>query len=250
MKRPAVVLLGVGLVVLAIGCTRRYETRVTKTIEQMKRQQKLDQYLEAPEEGLKDIAIYLREPKPLTKAAADPQMTPPEGTFEVASRYLDLSGGGKSAPASIIRGYVFARVKRGKKPPTKKGEASPPDIQRGDFIADVRGMLAGKFGSAEFQEGKLDAEKKGSNSFKRSIVRLQAGNDTVDVKSYFFAQDNYEVALIWEVPNSAKNLPTNVQGIELSLEALAVGNKALARFQGGDEDDTGAAAGEAAGQVF
>jgi hypothetical protein len=173
--------------------------------------------------------------------------------FELIATFLDTRGaapaqGAEAAPAPAgLRLHVLARVKRKKAAP-KKGEAPPPEVPRGDFVMDVRQVLASELGNPEEALNKgLDSSTQGKNAFKRLI--FTAGNGDY-IRAYFLKQDIYEVALIWDVPPAVDKATAN--GVRYCLESFAVGPTALARFQGRSEDEgeVSEGAAPAGGQAF
>jgi hypothetical protein len=241
MKR----LLGVGLVaagIVAVGCSK-YEKRLDSTLERMKYQQRLDQYLKPAEAGpFRDLGIHLRVPKGMN-AAKEVQVVPEEGAFDLVANFADPAAGGGGAqakegapPPQPLRLNVLARVKRKKAPP-KKGETPPPEVPRGEFKADVRALLAASLGNPEDAQNKADAaERKRNNEYRRLI--FTAGNGNV-VRAYLYKIAEYDVALIWNIPPAAERAAATP--IDLSLETLAVGPRALNLFQGGSDDEPPAA---------
>lgn len=256
MRRSAALAASIGLVLLA-GCGKSYEKRLEATLNRMRYEQKLDQYLKPAETGkFQDLGIFLRLPKGLDKAT-QPGLTVDPGAFEIAESFLDTTGGGAASkdgtatPAAGLRLHVLARVKRKKAAP-KKGEAPPPEVPRGNFEADVRQVLANDLGSPDDALNKpLENNTQRNNAYKRLI--FTAGNGDF-IRAYFSKQGDYEVALVWDVPQAVDKSSAN--GVRYSLESFATGLTALARFKGGSDDEgsageeggPGAAAG--GGQAF
>jgi hypothetical protein len=246
MKRIGVLAASMSLVVV-LGCGKSYERRLEATLTRMKYQQRLDQYLNPPEEGkFKELGIYLRTPQPMSPAQ-QPGLAADPGAYELIATFLDLGGAeakGDEAPPGI-RLHVLARVKRPKKAP-KKGEPPPPaEAPRGDFISDVRSLLAGELGNNEGAlSGTPKADTKRSNAYKRVI--FTAGNGDI-IKAYFYKLDIYDVALIWDIPTAAEKATST--GVELCLESFAVGSRAANLFQGGTDDELEGEAGGGAGGV-
>lgn len=235
MKR----LLGVGLVsalVVALGCSK-YEKRLEVTIERMKYQQRLDQYLKPAEGGkFQELGIHLRVPLGM-EPAKEVTIVPEEGAFDLVANFAGNAGGGAQAKEGTpapqpVRLNVLARVKRKKAPP-KKGETPPPEVPRGEFKADVRALLAASLGNPEDAQNKADAaERKRLNEYRRLI--FTAGNGNI-IRVYFYKQAEYDTALIWNIPPaSERNAAT---GIDLCLETQAVGPRALNLFQGGTDEE-------------
>ncbi len=256
MKRPWAVVPSI-LVVLAFGCAKRYEYRVNQTLSLLRYEQRLNQFLVPPEAGYRELGIYLRPPRPLSKAQQNlglPSVNPAQ--YELVATYADLGGGAadKKSASSALRLYVLARVKRPKKPP-KKGEAPPAEAPRGDFASDVRALLAADFGNADVNKTDtvpVKSDKERSNEYKKLVFK--ASNED-NIRVYFYKQDIYDVALIWDVPGTAEKAPETVTGIGLCLESLAVGPKALRKFEGGGDEESAGPAAEggaagAGGQAF
>jgi hypothetical protein len=241
MTRLLAVLTGTGLTLaLAVGCSGRYEYRLEKTLDQMKYQQRLDQFLNPAETGaFQELGIFLRTPMPMQKAQQNvglPSVDPAQ--YEIVSTFVDS--------ASRARLHVLSRVKRPKKPPAKKGEAPPVEVPRGEFVADVLALLAQDLGNPEATAAAPKADKKGINDFRKLVFKDSSGNDT---QVYFSKVDIYDTALVWVVPPAAeKGLAT---GRDLALEVFSVGPRALNKFRGGTDDDfVEGAAVEGAGQPF
>lgn len=240
MKRLSAALVSTTLVVV-LGCTRSYESRLAMTLKQIEYQQRLDQFLNPPEDDpFKARGVYVRLPKPLSRADR-PDLAVAEGAYDLLGWFVDLTAvaskkGG--APSPSIRAYVLGRVKQTRKAQTKKGAPPPPEVPRGEFVPEVRSLLASHFGLPEFEEAKLEPHKAGKNEFRRMIVDLQPGSENRDVvTTYFYNQGNHDVAFVWLVPDAAKKSLPATTGINLCLESFAVGNLALRRFAG-DTDDT------------
>lgn len=236
MKR----LLGVGLMaalIVIVGCSK-YEKRLDVTIERMKYQQRLDQYLKPAEAGkFQELGIHLRVPQGLDPAR-EVTIVPEEGLFDLVANFVDnAAAGGAEAkegapPPQPLRLNVLARVKRKKAPP-KKGEAPPPEVPRGEFKADVRALLAASLGNPEDAQNKADAaERKRLNEYRRLIFTAGNGNT---IRVYFYKQGEYDTALIWNLPPGAER--TAATPIDLCLETQAVGPRAQNLFQGGSDDE-------------
>ncbi len=241
MKR----LLGVGamsalVLVLVLGCGK-YEKRLDVTIERMKYQQRLDQYLKPAEGGkFQELGIHLRVPLDMNPAR-EVTIVPEEGAFDLVANFAGSAPAGEQAKEGgaappPLRLNVLARVKRKKAAP-KKGETPPPEVPRGDFKADVRALLAASLGNPEDAQNKADAaERKRLNEYRRLI--FTAGNGNI-IRVYFYKQAEYDTALIWNIPPAAeRNAAT---AIDLCLETQAVGARALNLFQGGSDEEVPAA---------
>jgi hypothetical protein len=256
MRRLLALAASVSLVVI-LGCGKSYERRLEATLTRMKYQQRLDKYLNPPEEGkFKELAIYLRTPKSMSPAQ-QPGLAVDPGAYDLIATFLDLGGASANAaeaPQAGIRLHVLARVKRPKKAPKKGEPPPPPESPRGDFMADVRSVLASELGNSEAAlSGTPKADTKRTNAYKRVI--FTAGNGDI-IKAYFYKMDVYDVALIWDIPTAVEKETST--GVELCLESFAVGNRAVNLFQGGTDDDLageaggggGGAAGVPGGQPF
>ena len=130
-------------------------------------------------------------------------------------------------------------MKLPKKAADQGGPAAPAAAPRGEFVADVLGVLSSVFGSPEaLQTPKFSEESKKGNRFKRLIF---TANDK-EVKVYTYKQDNHEVALIFVYDPKLKGAISSK--IDLCLESFATGPKATRLYSGGaaeEEADTGPA---------
>lgn len=246
MRRLLAVCFSSFLILALIGCSKSYETRLKLTLERMQYLQRLDQYLQAPAgDALQQLGIYIRPPKPLTKASA-PGLTAAPEEFDVNMTFLDASATptkGATAPAAtpVVRMHVLARAKQAQAA-SKKGEPAPPPVERTPFPQAVVEVLARDLGGLDPAEADqlFKSDKKRLNDFRR--LEFEAANGDI-IRAYLYKLDDYEVALIWDIPKAAEQTPTVRTGRELTLEALAVGPKAVAAFQGIDvEDGAGPAA--------
>ncbi|MBX6313516.1 MAG: hypothetical protein IRY99_11460, partial [Isosphaeraceae bacterium] len=237
MKR-ALVLAVSAACVLALGCgTRSYEFRMNKTLEFLKYRQRLDQYLNPPaEDKLKDLAIYLRPPKPLSLASAF-QLTSTPDQFD-----LEKSFTGGQAKGDSLRLHVLAR----KKQDTKKKGAAAESAARMPFKDAVFSLLANDYGAAEALQGaKIENSKAKANNYKRVLFIAPSNGHLIRV--YLYSQAPYDVALVWDIPPSLSKDATTNEAIALSLESFAVGAKANRQFQAGVGDEESAPAGGEAG---
>jgi hypothetical protein len=230
MRRVWVVIATAALVAV-VGCGRKsYEERLGKTLEKLEYDRRLKKNLMDPpsEKKFMDLAIYLRAPKEEALAKAG-QLPVSEGQFELDASFNDKTD------ANL---HVLARVKMPKKAPAKGAPpvaALPP---RGEFVADVLGVLSNLFGSPEgLQTPKFSDESKKGNRFRRLI--FAAGDK--EVKLYTYKQDNHEVALIFVYDPKLKGLLATK--IDLCLESFATGAKATRLYSGGaaEEDAEGGA---------
>lgn len=278
MKRLLAITLS-GAFVLMLGCSQSYEVRLNKTLEQLRYMQRLDQYLQPAAAGqFQELAIFLRPPKPLQEAQAKALvgLTEEPGRYDLAVSFLGqppaapkAEGGqqppqqpqaNQGTPPRIIRLHVLARVKMAKRPgaaTAKKAEEAPVEavVPRGDFVTDVRTLLASDYGAGEeVLSEPLKNDKKKSNDYKRLVFPAPSNGD--DIRVFFYKQGEYDVALIWDIPPDQVKSPTVTTGMELCLEILAVGPRAQRAFSGavvGDEEIGGGgppADSAAGGQAF
>ncbi len=238
MKRLLVLLAS--SMVLILGCGHSYKERIEATLTRMRYMQRLDQNLNQAESGkLQELGIFLRVPRSLS-AAREPGLNAPEGQFDSVTTYLDLSGGGAATkkgqpPEAPLRLHVLTRVNRKAAASKKKGEAAPePVVQRGNFVDDVRNLLASDLGGQDALSNTLQTDKKRSNEFRR--LMFTASNGDV-IRTYFYKSGDYEVALVWDIPTGQERSAAMTTGSELTLESLATGPRALTAFQGGDADE-------------
>jgi hypothetical protein len=239
--------------VVIVGCGKTYRLRLEKTVEFMKYLQRLDQNLGAAPQGkLKELSIYIRPPKGLEEAkeVGLPSVAP--GMYDLAASFFGAppaastpakEGTPPPDPNAVLRLHVLARLKKPKAPP-KKGEPPPPDTSaRGEFIADVKNLLATDLGGAEGVNAKISTAKEKNNAYKRLIYDSTVNNDSIRV--YFYnqktPQGDYDVAVIWDIP--AAMVKETSSPIALCLESFAVGGKALNSFARGYTDDTSPASG-------
>jgi hypothetical protein len=218
------------------GClgASAYDVRIDKHVENLRYQQKLDQYTSAPAQGkLQQLGVYLRPPKPLAEGQQSP-LPAPNGLFDAVSYFSGAEGG---VPMQL---HVLARRKQGAQAKAKPGEPAP--AQRGAFLSDLRTVLSSYYGPGA-SEGKLDPVSQRGRSVQRQ--KFQAANgDTIlmDV----FEQPGYELALVWDIAPAAAN-SESVRGMDYTLGSLAVGPKAANLFAGGSDDDAAAPAAGGAG---
>ncbi len=223
MKRAAAVVLCASFIVI-IGCgTQSYETRLEKTLDNMKYQKRLDDNLTgAPTKGkLEELHIFVRPPKNMTPSQTFLLTVVEPGKYDVESSFMEPD------KQSL---HILGRVKR-PKTPSKKGPA-PPETPRGEFNADVVEMLKNVYG-AEIDLTKFKTESKLNNTFKSNLLDLNAKE--VQVYLYGSKSDPYEVALIFEYPKTEHNAVNPKIG--LCLESFAVADKAKRAFAGGETED-------------
>lgn len=243
MKLRILCTLTTALFLCALGCGQQsYEARLERTITRMRYQQRLDQFLNPPTKGaFEEMHIYLRSPKPM-QLSPNFGLTDEPGRFDLAATFLAIppapaATADEAAPApdpnAVLRLHVLARVKQPKKA-KKKGEppAPQPATPRGDFITDVRTLLAADTGAGEGVNQAPKPDKKGSNDFKRIVFNAANGNS---IMVYFYKQGEFDVALVWDVPVAMSK--SSLTGRELCLGSFSVGRKADANFAGPIDDD-------------
>lgn len=225
--RRVLVLVAMTVIVVAGGCGgKRYEARLTRTLDDMRYRKRLDDNLMPPAKGkLETNLIYLRAPKGLegpTKVFALAELEP--GKFDVADTFFEKD------KANL---HVLARIKRPKAPAGKKAAGpAEPVAARGEFNADVIALLNSVY-SVDIDLSKAKPESKRVNSFRK--ITFEANAKNVQVYLYGVKGGTYEVAEIYEYPKTeAASLITK---IDLSLGAFAVGEKAR-RFFAGSISDT------------
>ncbi len=246
--------------VCGLGCLgeNSYETRLEKTLDYLKYQQQLNTFLKPAEQGkFKELNIFLRPPMPLDKAPAS-NLPAAAGQFDLAESFLgypstgstsqgqgqgQAAGGGQGQGGAALQLHVLARFK---KPPTAAGKkAAPPPTNRGPFLDDVRALIANYYGGGEAaMSGKLENVTERGRSYKRLQFQSATGNR---INAYFYSQDNYDVALIWDFPPALANSPAVSSGIKYAMESFAVGRRASIAFAGGDEEEGQGGAGGAGG---
>jgi len=229
------------ILVLLMGCgSASYNKRLDKTLADMKYRQRLDQYLTPPAaDKVKEIGIFLRPPKPLAQSK-EFLLTPTADLHDLEASFTDLSKPGS------LRLHVLARRKVAKAA-AKKGAPPPAEsAARGVFKADVFAQLANDFGATEENLAKaVDYNAGKKNAFKRIQFVSPTSGDQIRVYLYENKRENYDVALIWDVPKGQEKDATTGTGIELSLESFAAGMRANRLFETGGGEGEGAAEGEA-----
>ncbi len=238
MRRLLATLFTSGMVVILAGCGKSYETRLNASLDRMRYLQRLDQNLQAPiADQFEQAGIYLRPPKPLTRAQ-QPVLTVDQSQFDLIASFLDVSGGTnkKGGQADVLRLHVLARVKAAQAA-NKKKEA-PPEVERLPFQAAVVDLLARDLGELDPDTAVqlMKTDKMRLNEYKRLIFNADNGNV---VRTYFYSQPNYDIALIWDIPKPLENSPPVSSGLPLTLESLVVGPRASAAFQGIDVQEEG-----------
>ena len=229
--------------VLVAGCgLEDYEKRMESTLSTMKYQQKLNSYLQPAAQGkFKELNVYIRPPKPLEEGKL--LLTEQTDTYDLTATFI---GSPASSPAANtgdpeppklppLQMHVLSRVKAKKATP-KKGDAAPaPDpsaVNRGNFVSDVRALLAGVLGPEANPELAPKNDKKQNITFQRLIYQGQSG-DTIQVYFADFNKGETQVAIIFDIPPALLKTPIVTQGIDLSLNAFALGNAARKLFNGG-----------------
>jgi hypothetical protein len=229
MKRVLAILAGLGLV-LVIGCSQDYDTRMEKTIENKRYQKRLNDNLEGPpaKTNLQTSNIFIRPPKGLQGPAKTFGLAVTEpGKFDIEDTFFD-----QQKQASL---HVLARVNR-PKAPGKKGPSPAESTPRGDFIADVLDLIKNAYG-VEVDQSKLKPESRShagrTNTFKSLTLKDLPAKE---VAMYFFGDKNSpeKVALIFDYPKEeSRSLSPK---IELCLESFAVGAAAGRAYSGGEEE--------------
>jgi hypothetical protein len=241
--RRVLALLATTALLLAAGCGgRSYEARLNKTLDDMRYVKRLDDNLSpAPTKGkLEASNIYIRPPKTLTGPAKEFQLTVLEpGKFDISDSFFE------SGKANL---HVLGRIKVPKAATPKKAAPTPAEAAtRGDFTSDVLALLGSVY-NVELDPAKAK-EEKGIGPWENKFKRLAFEGNGKDVQVFFYGSKAtpYEVALIFEYPNTEKASLSNK--IELTLGSFATGERARRLFSGsGIEDETaeGAATGGSA----
>ncbi len=242
----AVVTSAAMLLALALGCGyRSYETRLASTEKNEQYNITLNANLEpATTDDFQKLGFYVRPPKGLakTKTFAPAQLTP--GQYDLAATFQGPPPD-PAAPSGIATGlqlHVLARKKTPKKTQQAKKEVEvAPEVPRGPFEADVRALLGAIYGEAATANEPKAATKR-ANSFRRLAFQAGGNNLIYNVHVYFYTQkvgqDEYDAALIWEIPVNRPNL-AGTDPIDLTLESFAVANRANALFNSGGAVDLG-----------
>ena len=236
--RRIVAMMVSGVLLVASGCSNSYQIRLEKTLEEMKYNKRLDDNLEpASAEGkLKELAIFVRPPKPPAPSKEFLLGEVPAGVFDETKTFFE----GQKAFL-----HVIARVKQAKKPAAKGATAEPP-AARGPFNTDVIAVLKAIYPDEEgLAPEKFKDDPKKGNAFRRVIFE----NNGKRVEVYLYKLDPYDVALIFQYDPSEKNALASK--INLCLESFAVGAKARAKHAnptGSGEEESGAGGG--AGVAF
>lgn len=255
MRRLLAALSTACLLVSLGGCDKSYRERVDFTLKRMQYLQRLDQFLQTyAGESFQQLGIYLRPPKPLTPATQTGLRLDPD-QFDLIATFLDVSGtpakgADPQQAAQVLRLHVLARAKQAKAQPAKGEEVTIP-FERGEFQETVFFVLADNFGGFDPADGPtlIKSDRKGPNEFRR--IDFEAANgDSVHV--YFYKMDDYEIALIWDIPKPLERTAPASTGRDLTLESLSVGQRAVMAFQGIDPEEgviDATVQGDAPGQV-
>ncbi len=226
---------------IAVGCgSQGYERRLTKTLENMRYQKRLnDNLMPAPkrEEGkYEQLLIFIRPPQKMAWAKEFLFAPVEPGRFDLEGSFLDAD-----KKANL---HVLARIKQPKNTAKKKTPSPADNVARGEFNTDVLAVINGVYGTdidlAKFKE---DVEK--GNKFKHHTI--DANDRNVQIYLYGGKDDTHQVALIFEYPKSEQTIL--ISKIKLCLESFAVGARARANYEGAGEEGTegGATGGGAAG---
>jgi hypothetical protein len=235
--------------VVVAGCgVPSYNERMNETLKRLKYEQAINTYLETPVEGkFKDLGVYFRPPKRLVESA--PAWTLPPGSFDQAATFIGSPepakvAEGAAAPPALppLKMHVLARQKP-RKVATKKGEAAPPPdgatLNRGDFVGDVRVVMASDYGAEAANEKRPQAEPIGEANFKS--LKFVAANSGDDIRVYFARDDKTEtdVAIIVDVPAKLRTDPIVTKGVDYALRSFAIGAAARNRFNGNAQGAAG-----------
>jgi hypothetical protein len=235
MRRIAAMMVTCVLLV-ATGCSNRYQVRLDETLKEMKYNKRLDDNLEAaPAEGkLKELDIFVRPPKPMAASKEFLLGEVPAGQFDDTKTFFE----GQKAFL-----HVIARKKQAKKP-VAKGAAPEPQAARGPFNTDVIAVLKAIYPDEEsLAPEKFKDDPKKGNAFKRVIFE----NSGKRVEVYLYKLEPYDVALIFQYDPAEK--AALASKINLCLESFAIGPKAHAKYanpNGSGEEESSEPSGPAA----
>jgi len=229
MQRVLALLLATATLLYIAGCgAKSYETRLDETLNDMKYQDRLNKLLlpAMTKDKWQEMSIYLRPPKSLVQSKAWALAPTEPGKFDLEASFNEPSRQDM---------HVLVRVKRAKGA-SKKGAPNPADtVDRTNFSGDVLAVLNDTYKPAdELVITKFKAETKKKNEYK--FQTITANDKTIQI--YFYKQEPYDVALIFEYPKSEQaNLFSK---IGLCLESFAVGERARRLFSGksGDEESS------------
>jgi hypothetical protein len=230
MNRAFAILAGACLI-LAIGCTN-YETRLAKTLEEMRYKKRLDENLlpAATKGKLEELRVFVRPPKNLkgpTQTFAWTVIGP--GRFDLENSFID-----QDKQESL---HMLVRVKKPKAPGSnKKGAVAKEEVPRGDFNADVIELVKSVYG-VELERGKFKPDVKEHDNRKNTFSATTLDLTPKEVQIYLYGDKNapHEVALIFDYPKESKK--TIDAKIRLCLETFAVGEAARHAFNAGGEGE-------------
>ncbi len=211
------------------GCSQSYETRMDRTIQNIKYNDRLDRNLKPPAQsaGLADNNIYLRPPQPMDLQSGFGLPGFPIDQFEAAAQY-------QAENANL---YVLARYDAATRAAEQEQGAM---IERGDFRESILSYLRNAYGNAnvdvEIAASSLERVDYRSEIYNKSItydqlVFLVSG---FEIEIYIHEpsdKPDYHVALIFAMPEIDR--PDYAEKIRLCLQELAVGSDAQQKFRGG-----------------
>lgn len=249
----AMMVVAIALIVSGCGVAM-YDSRMNKTLENLKYEAKLNNFLEKPAEGkFKELNVFLRVPKPMVEdklglANIQPGFMDHGATFTGAPTAVGKEG---EPPPALppMKLHVLVRQKP-KKAAAKKGEAppaaDPATAARGNFVSDVKGILS-ELGPEGASDKSPTNVTMGRNAFKEFKFTAASGDD---VRVYFADANkgDLEVALVFDVPAAIRTTPMAVSGIEYCLKSFALGTPARNLFNG--KAATGSKAGTPEPGVF
>jgi hypothetical protein len=229
MRRVLALLLGTATLLYIAGCgAKSYETRLDETLNDMKYQDRLNRLLLPPlEKKWHEMSIYLRPPKNLVQSKAWALAPTEPGKFDLEASFNEPSKQDM---------HVLVRVKRSKGASKKGAAPNPADtVDRTNFTGDVLAVLNDTYKPAEeLVITKFKAETKKKNEYKFQAITANDKN----IQIYFYKQEPYDVALVFEYPKSEQ--ASLFSKIGLCLESFAVGERAGRIFAGknGDEESS------------
>jgi hypothetical protein len=227
----AFAILASACLILAIGCTNTYDTRLNQTLEDMRYNKRLDDNLLPPatKGKLEELQVFIRPPKNLkgpTQTFAWTVIEP--GRFDLENSFID-----QDKQESL---HILVRVKKQKAPVSnKKGAAPKEEVPRGDFATDVIELVKNVYG-VELERSKLKAEAKSHNNRTNNFNATTLDLATKEVQIYLYGDKNgpHEVALIFDYLKDSKK--TIDAKIRLALETFAVGQAARYSFNSSGEE--------------
>ncbi len=234
LKRVLVVFLSASSLGL-VGCLGEtgYESRLNRTLENLKFQRQLDANLNPAEVGrLKELNLFVRPPKGMAKAPAA-GINVPANAYDAAETFLGVV----DAAGNPIQLHVLARVKPIRKAAAPKAgdPPPPPETNLATFESDLRGLLNAVYGAGG--DTKSDAVNERGRAYKR--IKFQAA-DGQFVSANLYEQPTEKVALIFVYPAASANSQAVTTAVPLALGAVATGGKAVAAFNGNAEGEGGA----------